>query len=156
VVGLKRLRSRDIGAHLEELNLSDCNLSDVSLYLIALQYTASLLPRSTSTTDDLGSLSLLQPSPHPPSIKALFLNHNHFSLGSESSLTSISETLGTTLSSSSSSLRSIAFTSNRAIAVPLTSPRFASPSRTSRLNALSPSRDGLRTRKAALDCRFSG
>ncbi|GAA5876619.1 hypothetical protein JCM8547_002423 [Rhodosporidiobolus lusitaniae] len=95
VVGLKRLRSRDIGAHLEELNLSDCNLSDVSLHLIALH--------------------LLQPSPHPPSLKALFLNHNHISLGSSSSLTSIGESLGATLSSSSCSLRSLAFTSNRGI-----------------------------------------
>ncbi|CDR48227.1 RHTO0S16e03994g1_1 [Rhodotorula toruloides] len=37
LVGLKRLRSRDIGAHLEELNLSDCRLSDVSLHLLTLQ-----------------------------------------------------------------------------------------------------------------------
>ncbi|GAA5843576.1 hypothetical protein JCM11251_007121 [Rhodosporidiobolus azoricus] len=95
LVGLKRLRSRDIGAHLEELNLSDCGLSDVSLHLLALH--------------------LLQPSPHPPSIKALYLNHNNFSLGSGSSHTSLSEFLGSTLSSPTCSLQSLALTSNRAI-----------------------------------------
>ncbi|GAA5919903.1 hypothetical protein JCM6882_004743 [Rhodosporidiobolus microsporus] len=95
LVGLKRLRSRDIGAHLEELNLSDCSLSDVSLHLLALH--------------------LLQPSPHPPSVKALYLNHNNFSLGSRSSLTSLPEFLGSTLSSPTCSLQSLALTSNRAI-----------------------------------------
>ncbi|GAA6027389.1 hypothetical protein JCM8097_007820 [Rhodosporidiobolus ruineniae] len=92
VVGLKRLRSRDIGAHLEELNLSDCNLSDVSLHLLALH--------------------ILQPSPHPPSVKALYLNNNNLSLGTQSSLTSIPEFLGQTLSSPSCSLRSLALTTN--------------------------------------------
>ncbi|GAA5980616.1 hypothetical protein JCM11641_006700 [Rhodosporidiobolus odoratus] len=93
LVGLKRLRTRDIGAHLEELNLSDCDLTDVSLHLITLH--------------------LLQPSPHPPSLRSLYLNHNHLSLGT--SLKSLPEFLGSTLSSPSCSLRSLALTSNRQV-----------------------------------------
>ncbi|BGO99485.1 hypothetical protein NBRC10513v2_003582 [Rhodotorula toruloides] len=95
LVGLKRLRSRDIGAHLEELNLSDCRLSDVSLHLITLH--------------------LLQPSPHPPSLKSLYLNYNNISLGCQSTLTSLPEFLGTTLSSPSCTLRCLALTSNKSI-----------------------------------------
>ncbi|BGP15876.1 hypothetical protein JCM10213_003695 [Rhodosporidiobolus nylandii] len=91
VVGLKRLRSRDVGAHLEELNLSDCQLTDVSLHLLTLH--------------------LLQPSPHPPSLRSLFLNHNALTLGSI--LTSLPEFLGKTLSSPACALRSLALTSNR-------------------------------------------
>ncbi|GAA6002545.1 hypothetical protein JCM10207_001173 [Rhodosporidiobolus poonsookiae] len=95
LVGLKRLRSRDIGAHLEELNLTDCGLTDVSLHLLALH--------------------LLQPNPHPPSIKHLYLNANNLSLGTQSSLTSLPEFLGSTLSSPTCSLRCLALTTNQRI-----------------------------------------
>lgn len=96
---------------------STCRIATCRTFLSTSSHFSTLRPALTLTTDTYLAFchSLLQPSPHPPSIKSLFLNHNHFSLGSESSLTSISETLGATLSSSSSSLRSIAFTSNRAI-----------------------------------------
>ncbi|GJN89187.1 hypothetical protein Rhopal_002163-T1 [Rhodotorula paludigena] len=93
--GMKRLRSRDIGAHLERVNLSDCDLSDVSLHLITLH--------------------LLRPSPHPPSLQSLYLNNNGLSLGSQSSLSSLPDFLGNTLSSSSCSLRCLDLTSNRNI-----------------------------------------
>ncbi|KPV75365.1 uncharacterized protein RHOBADRAFT_53350 [Rhodotorula graminis WP1] len=98
LVGMKRLRSRDIGAHLESLNLSNCALSDVSLHLIALH--------------------LLQPSPHPPSLRSLYLNYNGISLGSRSTLSTLPEFLGGVLSSPSCSLRCLDLTSNRGVTTP--------------------------------------
>ncbi|GAA5861566.1 hypothetical protein JCM3774_002628 [Rhodotorula dairenensis] len=92
LVGLKRLRARDIGSHLEELNLSGCELTDVSLHLLALH--------------------LLSPSPHPPSLRALSLNNNRLSLGANSSLASLPEFLASTLSAPQGSLRSLTITSN--------------------------------------------
>lgn len=59
--------------------------------------------------------SLLQPSPHPPSLKSLYLNYNTISLGCQSTLTSLPEFLGSTLSSPSCTLRCLALTSNKSI-----------------------------------------
>ncbi|TNY19379.1 hypothetical protein DMC30DRAFT_379017 [Rhodotorula diobovata] len=98
LVGMKRLRSRDIGAHLESLNLSNCGLSDVSLHLLVLH--------------------LLQPSPHPPSLRSLYLNYNSISLGSQSTLSTLPEFVGAVLSSPACSLRCLDLTSNRGITTP--------------------------------------
>ncbi|BGP47948.1 hypothetical protein JCM10450v2_003815 [Rhodotorula kratochvilovae] len=95
LVGMKRLRSRDIGAHLQSINLSNCGLSDVSLHLLTLH--------------------LLQPSPHPPSLRSLYLNYNNISLGAQSTLSTLPEFLGTTLTSPSCSLRCLDLTSNSSI-----------------------------------------
>ncbi|GAA6010682.1 hypothetical protein JCM11491_002894 [Sporobolomyces phaffii] len=91
LVGMKRLRGKDIGAHLQEINFSGCNLTDVALYLITLH--------------------LLQPSPHPPSITHLYLTGNNLSL----TLSSLPEFLGKTLSSPSSSVRCFSLTNNPSI-----------------------------------------
>ncbi|GAA6049611.1 hypothetical protein JCM3770_005034 [Rhodotorula araucariae] len=95
LVGMKRLRSRDVGAHLQSLNFSNCGLSDVSLHLLTLH--------------------LIQPSPHPPSLRSLYLNYNNISLGAQSTLTTLPEFLGATLSSPSCSLRCLDLTSNKGI-----------------------------------------
>ncbi|GAA5915647.1 uncharacterized protein JCM6883_000704 [Sporobolomyces salmoneus] len=91
LVGMKRLRAKDIGSHLQEINLSGCGLSDVALYLVTLH--------------------LLQPSPHPPSITHLYLTGNNLSL----SLSSLPEFLGKTLSSPSSSVQCFSLTNNPSI-----------------------------------------
>ncbi|GAA5959856.1 hypothetical protein JCM3765_000621 [Sporobolomyces pararoseus] len=91
LVGMKRLRANDIGSHLQEINFSSCELTDVALYLITLH--------------------LLQPSPHPPSITHLYLTGNNLSL----SLSSLPEFLGKTLSSPSSSVRCFSLTNNPSI-----------------------------------------
>ncbi|GAA5969038.1 hypothetical protein JCM21900_006352 [Sporobolomyces salmonicolor] len=95
LVGLKRLRSKDIGAHLQELNLSGCRLSDVALHLVTLH--------------------LLLPSPHPPSLTHLYLTGNNLTLGSQSSLASLPEFLGNALSSPSCALRCFSLTNNPSI-----------------------------------------
>lgn len=92
LVGIKRLRARDIGCHLEELNLPGCGLTDVSLHLLALH--------------------LLSPSPHPPSLRALSLNNNQISLAANSTLSSLPEFLAATLSAPESSLRSLTVSNN--------------------------------------------
>ncbi|GAA5981629.1 hypothetical protein JCM10908_004545 [Rhodotorula pacifica] len=92
LVGMKRLRARDIGSHLEELNLSGCGLTDVSLHLLALH--------------------VLRPSPHPPSLRSLSLNNNEISLGANATLSSLPEFFAATLSAPESSLRSLTVTSN--------------------------------------------
>ncbi|GAA5878957.1 hypothetical protein JCM16303_007243 [Sporobolomyces ruberrimus] len=91
LAGIKRLRGKDIGSHLQEINLSGCRLSDVALYLVTLH--------------------LLQPSPHPPSITHLYLTANNLSL----SLESLPEFLGKTLSSPTSSVRCLSLTNNPSI-----------------------------------------
>lgn len=133
---MKRLRGKDIGAHLQvcsllhlarfgrrnlilsacivqEINFSGCNLTDVALYLITLQYVKSLLGNVCETLADVecDSHSLLQPSPHPPSITHLYLTGNSLSL----TLSSLPEFLGKTLSSPSSSVRCFSLTNNPSI-----------------------------------------
>ncbi|SCV74030.1 BQ2448_6462 [Microbotryum intermedium] len=88
--GLKRLRSRGIGACLKELNLSGNHLTDVSFHLLAL--------------------NLLQPSPHPPTVTHLYLTANDFQLSP-----SLAAFLGSCLSSPSSSLRCLSLTNNPTI-----------------------------------------
>lgn len=56
--------------------------------------------------------SILRPSPHPPSIRELSLNNNDISLGSNSSLSSLPEFFGSTLSSPDNSLHALTLTSN--------------------------------------------
>lgn len=56
--------------------------------------------------------SLLSPSPHPPSLRALSLNNNRLSLGASSTLASLPEFLAATLSAPEGSLRSLTITSN--------------------------------------------
>lgn len=58
---------------------------------------------------------MLRPSPHPPSLKSLSLNNNQLSLGSRSSLASLPEFLGTTLSAPACSLQALTLTSNHQI-----------------------------------------
>ncbi|GAA5928342.1 uncharacterized protein JCM15063_003855 [Sporobolomyces koalae] len=91
LVGMKRLRGQDVGARLQELNLSDCRLSDVALYLLTLH--------------------LLRPAPHPPTITHLYLTGNNISLA----LSSLPEFLGKTISSAGSALTCLSFTNNPAI-----------------------------------------
>ncbi|GAA6059286.1 hypothetical protein JCM10212_006679 [Sporobolomyces blumeae] len=91
LVGMKRLRAKDVGARLQEINLSGCGVSDVGFYLIALH--------------------LLQSSPHPPSITHLYLTANNLSFR----LSGLAEFLGKSLSSSTSSVRCLSLTNNPSI-----------------------------------------
>lgn len=71
------------------------------------------IPRTRRTLLTLHAVySLLSPSPHPPSLRALSLNNNQISLGANSTLSSLPEFLAATLSAPESSLRSLTISNN--------------------------------------------
>lgn len=141
LVGMKRLRSRDIGAHLEVRPLvsarriqDELTCSDLVHRVSTCRTAGSATSRCTSSScsafrvlpsrpgSDLlsprAAYSLLQPSPHPPSLRSLYLNYNSISLGSQSTLSTLPEFVGAVLSSPACSLRCLDLTSNRGITTP--------------------------------------